>query len=672
MCLTVCPSYKTSFTDPGFNRTRENWPAPRRGRLTARSANPEPPSRSQIYLQPAPHSGSPPLQTSFVATHSAQLENVSLESPGLLPPDRSDHFVRTNLSCFFGDGDSTDWWRVYQVPDEFRVAYIGTAASNLAHLVKLRRAHGSKRITTLDPEPRIFSSEVLQHEEVESTLSGQAPSSLGRQNPNKDHPSKTSIEQPSQQLLHYPYPRIRPHQAWRPQSELCLQMPQDLATELTSFPAQEVREALVTAYFDNIHPSFPVVTEPWILEPNRKPRRLAPLLLYQAVLLAGAHVSSHPLVTKDRQMVKSVLYRRASMLYHLRHETDRLLLMQAALLFTWHLNDGDTVAGGPWYWAGEAVRIGCGLGMHRHNDHLPIHDRIFYKRTWWCAFVAEVFASLEMGRPCAVRREDIDQSRLSAAELNEIERELVSSDPDWRNVFEKISLEYHLHMVELAFIALDVLSLNSPSTLRPLDTTTIDVQLASWAIKSRISHHDLKKEDFFTKQLRIHYHLVVLHLHRNFSAHSSVSRQNCSTAANSIISSLEEIAASGWLSRCQFTVVGAATAAGIEVVGEIRSSIKEKAALVALNHTERLDRLLRSTKLLAQTTPSAEAVYTVFESLQQEYHQFIAQGFEEEETTILEHQLDWDSLFASMQATQFDDISSEQEWLSFANWSHPE
>ncbi|ESU07703.1 hypothetical protein FGSG_12115 [Fusarium graminearum PH-1] len=148
--------------------------------------------------------------------------------------------------------------------------------------------------------------------------------------------------------------------------------------------------------------------------------RHTPGNLHQAlgsVLMAGAHACSHPLVANDRHAVQNILFRRASMLYHMRHESDRMHLLQAAALFTWHIGDGDTVAGGPWYWAGIAVRIGTGLGAHRKSSQLPAAEMAQYRRCWWSAFFCEVFSALETGRPCAVRAEDIDQIPLRQEDM---------------------------------------------------------------------------------------------------------------------------------------------------------------------------------------------------------------------------------------------------------------
>ncbi|KAI6750713.1 hypothetical protein HG530_014609 [Fusarium avenaceum] len=47
------------------------------------------------------------------------------------------------------------------------------------------------------------------------------------------------------------------------------------------------------------------------------------------ILMAGAHACTHPLVANDRHAVQNRRFRRANMLYHIRHESDRIHLLQA-------------------------------------------------------------------------------------------------------------------------------------------------------------------------------------------------------------------------------------------------------------------------------------------------------------------------------------------------------
>lgn len=205
---------------------------------------------------------------------------------------------------------------------------MGTTASDLTHLAGLRRLQDSRHQTAPTLEHSFQTNPLLQQRTA-------APGSGDPLNPGGGV------------ALHYPYPQIRPLSQWRPLAESLLWAPQGLASDLASFPIDEIREALVSAYFGQIHPVFPVLTPSTFLDAGGKLRKSPPLLLYQAMLLAGAHVCSHPRVKQQRRLLKLVLFRRASMLYHLRHEKDRLHLTQAALLLTWHINDADTVSSGP-------------------------------------------------------------------------------------------------------------------------------------------------------------------------------------------------------------------------------------------------------------------------------------------------------------------------------------
>lgn len=554
-----------------------------------------------------------------------------------------------------------------ELRDHFRVAYLGTTASNLTQLVQLRRAVTTTLGTTQGDShgPSLLATSTTHDWH-------------GGHNPLQSQTSPATASRPETQLeesmpLHVPYPQIRPLKPWHCASQHHLYPSEELATDVSSFPVQEVRDALVQAYFDHIHPGLPVVSKSTLVDVDGTLRKRPPLLLLQAVLLAGTHACSHPRVEKDRRMVQSVLFRRASMLFHLRHETDRLHLAQAALLFTWYIHDGDTVAGGPWYWTGEAIRIACGLGLHRHNTRLPTLDRIIYKRLWWSAFVAEVFASLEMGRPCAVRADDIDQSPLCEEEFSESARSLPSTDRrPGEATTPAIPLHYHRSMVELAYIALEVLSLNAPGTAataaRP-DIQSIDGRLALWALRSGVST-ERAPDDFWTWDLRIHHQLVVLHFHRNHNSRLENSQKVCETASSTIIDALERIAERGLMKRCRFTVVGAVTAAGIQVVQDIRSAINSHAHLIAINLLDRLKKLLGGIALLAKQWPNAEALYNVFDGLWQDYQARLSQNLHQiEQVKLPEPQTDWNELFTSMQFPVPAGGRLDQDWSCLTEWN---
>lgn len=587
--------------------------------------------------------------------------------------DESNHLARTALSSFFQKGIGSSDWHVFRSAHDFRFAYVGTMVSNLSHLAGMRHSQDASAQPRGDITPNTREDVPWQQSGLSTVPQNHGPSLP----------------------LHYPYPQIRPlrdcgHQAQASAyTGVRLRPPHDMVSDLSSFPVQDIREALVKAYFKHIHPTFPLLTPSTFLRPDGSLRGSAPLLLYQAVLLVGAHACSHPAVERERSLLKSVLFRRASMLYHLRHEKDRLHLTQAALLFTWHINDGDTVAGGPWYWIGIAIRVSCAQGAHRHNPQLPTFERIMYKRTFWCVFLSEVFSALETGRPCAIRAEDIDQSRLSEAELQWDQRQDVLNGDSMSMQGPQVSLNddlepfdetptlgvgnmqflYHHHLVDLAFIAMEILNLNAPSATQKPNISGIQSQLAGWLLRSGLSVIECE-EGYYKTQLRLYYNMAILKLHRNYQQDHSHSNKTCTAAAETIIVSLERIAALDAIARCHFPVVSAITAAGIQIVQDIRLAVSTSAYIVCTGYLQRLARVVNSTKLLARLWPDAEAVQKVFEGLYVEYEEKVSKILSPGETLCLsEAELDWDNIFASLQSTDIDQIIGEQDWNNLHAWA---
>ncbi|KFG87020.1 putative acetamidase regulatory protein [Metarhizium anisopliae] len=642
---------------------RTEWPPPNRGASSRPSVDlltdsPIQPrvSESESARTLAPACGPHKVRTSDSNTADGSQTTDPTEAP--------DNLASTGLVRFFDDVASPDWWRVSELEDNFRVAYIGTPASNLVHLVSLRPSKNSALVDISQPSQQLLQTpqsglSAWQQPPIFPT-NGAYPAGA-----NQSRPLQPDAD--DQPQLHYPYPQIRPLKSWSCHSQFSLYPSDDLATDLSSFPVLEVRQALVMAYFQHLDPLVPILSRSKFLDSSGNLLPRPPLLLFHAVLLAGAHVCTHHLVKKDRRSVKSVLFRRASMLFHLRHETDRLHLAQAALLFTWHINDGDTISGGPWYWTGEAIRIASGLGLHRHNDRLPRFDHAMYKRLFWAAFVAEVFASLELGRPCAIRGEDIDQSSLCEEDFNEASwtRETDGRVEDASP--GQAALAYHLRMVELAYIVLDILTLNSPSASAKPEVSQIDVRLGRWLMSCDLSSGG-EHDECFRHLLRIHYYQVVLHLHRNYSQVLEHSPRVCNAAADAIISSVEQIAAVDELKKCPFTVVGAVVAVGIQLVQELRSAVLAKAFLVAIELSERLKGMLKCTKSLAVFWPNAEAAYGAFHGISQDYEHRLSRGLHSvEQPNLPDFEPDWNSLFVSIPPSLQVEENVDQDWLCFTD-----
>jgi hypothetical protein len=583
-----------------------------------------------------------------IASSSSRRSPPLTRAPIYTSVGERENFARSGLARFFKHGINAGAWGVFDSLNSFRIAYVGTAVSNLVHLVRLHRS--STHAPSSRPTSQISPEQSLPFSTSPTNLDGIV----------LDDANACNALDWRNSVVHYPYPPIRPKNGWKPGPEAWSGMlAHDLAAEVSSFPALEIRDALVNAYFEHIHPFHPVISMPEFMAAYKSKDNPPPLLLFQAVLTAGAHACSHPLVASARHAVKNTLYRRASMLFHMRHETDRVFLMQAAILFTRHIGDGDTVTAGPWYWSGIAVRIGCGLGMHRHSAILPPLETAQYRRCWWSAFICEVFSSLETGRPCAVRAEDIDQLPLSVEDMTDT----ASSSSD-SGLYPKFLIQ----MVDLAHIGLEILALNEPVQRRVVDVQSINARLCQWFLQSGIPSSS-EEENSWDCQLQVHYNLMLLHLHRNFAT-GLKSQDVCSMAANAIIRALERLVTLGCLCQCHFTAVSAVTAAGIQLANEIRLAITMGSFLVALNGLENLNRLLQSAMLLAGYWPNAEAVHSLFQEIYHEYKTHVTKGLQGEPVIVSENQPDWYRLLAGAQPTQLNSVVPP-DWMNIVNESYP-
>lgn len=189
--------------------------------------------------------------------------------------------------------------------------------------------------------------------------------------------------------------RFNPHQSDR------------IPREAFILPEPALADQLVETYFTHVNPGCPIVDEETFIRQYRGQDSKDPpsLLLLQAVLLVGAHVSKERPV---RDTLKSTLFRRAKMLFDGRLEKNRDFVVQAALLLTWHSDGADDVACNAWFWVGIAARTAIGIGMHSDiRTAGPLHqlkhpDIHTFRRIWWILFQFDVNVALLYGRPQAM------------------------------------------------------------------------------------------------------------------------------------------------------------------------------------------------------------------------------------------------------------------------------
>ncbi|KAI1379744.1 hypothetical protein F4677DRAFT_463984 [Hypoxylon crocopeplum] len=461
-----------------------------------------------------------------------------------------------------------------------RLAYIGTGASNLAHLV----------------------------------------------NTQSDDPD----------CLHYPFPHYRRPVPWKPSPDSTTPRaipltepsgsPHDLLQwrfttepdpDIDVIPIGEIREQLVDAYFAQVHPGLPIVHE------GDFRQRLAyssdgsggyghaatrdeppPLLLMQCVFLVGAHVCTSPVLAASRSSIKTALYRRARALFDIRHENDRVILVQAALLLAWHTDNADDIAGNAWYWVGIASRIATGLGMHRTVEHARMMKRghCEFRLLWWAIVQAELPPP---------------------------------SRPSHANV------AFFRANTSLCLIIYEVVKLHAPGVVRRLggdDSTamqearnSLNASLATWSLQlpPELANRGRPAASFWAAQLDVHYHMAVLCLNRRISRQQpyamltgvdNMRLELCNSVATNILSCLEHIKNRGWVAQCWSSVVTAMLAAAIQFsVDAWRVLRLDNGSLpLALDALDRLVRLGPVALALAPYWPAADGVHKVIEQIQLE------------------------------------------------------
>lgn len=563
----------------------------------------------------APLSGPSPFTSVNESATSTREADPALDA--VAQEQSNSSLLDDGLVNFFRHGIHSRSWTLFDKPTDARMCYIGTTLSNLSHLVS-----------------------------AEGCGDGSA--------------------------LHYPIPQIHQIVSWKPGADIPqLQLRNTLAQDVTLFPAQDVRDALVDTFFTEINPGFPVVDESEFRASYNDQESPPPLLLYQAVLLAGAHSCQHPKIVESRSFVKAVLFQRAKTLWDARFENDRVTLVQAALIFAWHVESADNISAGSYYWVSVACGIAHGLGMHRNLTQssttvMPQPGRNLFRRLWWTLFQSAVAVSLEHGRPLMIQRHDTDQPPLTEADLVETDG-LVNKN---------IHLEYCVHNSSLCEIIAEIVNMHSPGLLPKTglaERKALDTRLATWLMGLPPTR------DFYMSQLRLHYNTTILYLHRTAGQTSipsdlAYSAKLCGTAADAIVSIFGSMIQAGTIRRCNFTSLSAAMAVGIYATREIHLSIEQRSTLLVLQSQSQLEGLLPIITELAQSWSTANAILRLFQHILERSRTLMAQQSSQSGTDIdallTSDQdyppLDWDLIFSTLHPV--DALDPEQDWSNTASW----
>ncbi|ERF73689.1 hypothetical protein EPUS_00943 [Endocarpon pusillum Z07020] len=181
-----------------------------------------------------------------------------------------------------------------------------------------------------------------------------------------------------------------------------------------SLPAESGE--LIKAYFQYFHPSFPVLDGPSFLQEYASSglNKINLLLIWSIFSISASY-----LPIQSRRATKEVCVQRAKLLFDLTHESDKIVLIQSALLLSFWFVDAEDIKQS-WYWSGIAFGIAQTLGLHRALDvGLPqssMREQILWRNIWRCCMFRDVWLSYGMGRPLRINATNCKRSELPFSE----------------------------------------------------------------------------------------------------------------------------------------------------------------------------------------------------------------------------------------------------------------
>lgn len=382
-----------------------------------------------------------------------------------------------------------------------------------------------------------------------------------------------------------------------------------LIMDALTLPEQGLADELVQAYFTHVNTGYPIIDEDLFMAQyrNRDPEDPPPILLLQSIFLVGAHVSRPK---AERDALKEIFFRRTKWLFDSRVERNRDIMVQAALLMTWHSeNADDDVSSNAHYWVGVAARIATGLGMHRNpvSSRFLLRDRHMWRRLWFILVQFDVLVSLSYGRPQAINLDDSDVSPLTPA--------------DFEGCGVNVQIEFVIHFSELCFMISNIVrerfGLRVTPERRKIALQEADGSLANWSLRLpdnlRLRASDM---DPWSAMLHLTYNNFLILLHRPHPRASAYSddygphdAEICSAAAGVIASIFEELRLNNRLRLLWYTGVHTLFTAMIQVRVELRFSNP----VLAINALRRFDSASHSLRELSDYWLHATTILRLFE-----------------------------------------------------------
>lgn len=293
-----------------------------------------------------------------------------------------------------------------------------------------------------------------------------------------------------------------------------------------TLPPKDLRDEIVEAYFEKIHPTFPMLNRSQFMRRYNDPNKPASLLLLQAILLAGSRVCNSSALLDDKGSVDTAsytFYKRAKALYDANYEPDPITVVQSVVLLGWWWEGPGDMTKNSFYWLRVALGISQGFGLHRsvENSDMNLATKRTWKKMWWTLFLRDRWSAIALGRPVLINLEDSDVSMLT-------EDDFIEDEPGLPALFpvNKVQILAFIHSVKLSEIMGIVLrqqfSINAEISRRQNKIPAVsqcDMTMGSWMNnlppELKFSVKDKNNHNFFLALLHAQYYTVLCLVHRS-------------------------------------------------------------------------------------------------------------------------------------------------------------
>ena len=161
-------------------------------------------------------------------------------------------------------------------------------------------------------------------------------------------------------------------------------------------------DILIRAYFDFVHPSFPILDGSTFLQSLTKDgiNSINLLLLWSIFSVSASYTPRYA-----HRSIREVFNQRATLLFHLTPESNKLILIQSALLISFWFAAAEDIKQS-WFWTSIAFSVAQAFGLHRDNNNCSTEERETRRNLWRACVYRDARLAFSMGRPLRLNLAD--------------------------------------------------------------------------------------------------------------------------------------------------------------------------------------------------------------------------------------------------------------------------